>query len=553
MLLSLSIKNYLLIDHIDLSFKEGFSVITGETGSGKSIILGAISLLLGKRADSVIMPDKNSKCIIEACFDISKQDIKSLFNDLDIDFDNITLIRREILSNGKSRAFVNDTPVNLSDIKLISEKLIDLHSQHENIALSAPNYRLQIIDTIAGTTNLYAEYRETYNTWNNTKQELKNSLTKLEKAKRDVDYYKFQVDQITSAKLEDNNELEYLEVQSSLLENAEEIKESMYSSLNILDGNENSVENSLREIKSFFTKIIKSYKPAEDIVNRIESLIIEIRDINNLISDEAEKAESNPELLQKINSRIDLINNLLLKHNAKNIEELKNKCSEYYNHIQNTEDIENKIEILTKTEQIQYEKANKLAAELSKTREKSFGKIEKHIQELLKELGIEHGIFTIKNNHLQDISIYGLDDIDFLFSANKSIDPQILEKVASGGEFSRLMLAIKSVIADASNIPTIIFDEIDTGVSGEIASKMGKIMKKLSEKFQVISITHLPQVAAFGNTHYKVYKDSSQNRSITNIKVLSGDEKITEIASMISGESLSPQAIENAKILIKNN
>lgn len=553
MLLSLSIKNYLLIDSIDLKFNSGLSIITGETGAGKSIILDAISLLLGKRADSFVMPDKESKSIVEASFDISKLNLKAFFDNLELDFDNLSIIRREILPNGKSRAFVNESQVNLSVLKTVTEKFIDLHSQHENLALSNIDYRLKIIDSVSGISDKYILYSQLYQSLSETKQLLKDACLELEKTRRDIDYYKFQADQIELAKLDDNGELELLESQSSLLENAEEIKENILYSINILDGNDTSIDYLLKEVKLSFGKILRTYKPAEEIISRLESLIIETRDIANALAKDVDKAESNPELLQKINSRIDLINTLLLKHSARNIEELKLKHSEYNKYIQNTEDIENKILNLKKLEETQYNDAFELAKELSRIRSDSFQKIEDHISSILKELGIQYGVFKINNEISTNISSVGIDNINFLFSANKSVEPQILEKVASGGEFSRLMLALKSLIAGASGVSTIIFDEIDTGVSGEIASKMGKIMKKLSEQFQVIAITHLPQVAALGNNHYKVYKDVYDNKSVTKIKELSKEDRVIEIASMISGETLTPQAVENAKILLENN
>jgi DNA repair protein RecN (Recombination protein N) len=552
MLKSLSIKNYLLIDSIELTFNAGFSVITGETGAGKSIILGAISLLLGKRADTDVMVDKTAKCIVEATFSIKDTNISKLFSENDLDFELNTVIRREILPEGKSRAFINDTPVNLNILKIISEKLLDLHSQHENLALGLISYRTQIIDIAAGTTEDLKLYQSVFNEFTAISAELESLKKKLLAVLKETDYYKFQAEQIEAAQLGDDNELDYLEEQSSLLENATEIKAALGNALKVLDADELSAESFMREAKSLISKLSSKYKPGVAIAERLDSLIIELRDISEQINIDAEKAETNPLLLEKINNRIDLINKLLLKHQVANIAELKQKLSEYNSYLSNADELEEKIKMLTIRQQNSLEKTKKLATALSNKRQKSFPSIEKEITEILKELGISHAVFVIKNDISEEPAIQGFDNINFLFSANKSIAPQQLEKIASGGEFSRLMLTLKSVIAKAADIPTIIFDEIDTGVSGEIASKMGKIMNTLSTYFQVLSITHLPQVAAMGTTHYKVYKHSDDRRSYTNIKVLNDEERLNEIASMISGEKLSVQAIENAKILLQN-
>ncbi len=552
MLKSLSIKNYLLIDSIELTFNSGFSVITGETGAGKSIILGAISLLLGKRADTDVMVDKTAKCIVEATFGITDTNISKLFSENDLDFELNTVIRREILPEGKSRAFINDTPVNLNVLKIISEKLLDLHSQHENLALGLISYRTQIIDIAAGTTEDLKSYQSVFNEFTAISAELESLKKKLIAVLKESDYYKFQAEQIETAQLGDENELDYLEEQSSLLENATEIKAALGNALKVLDADELSAESFMREAKSLISKLSSKYKQGVAIAERLDSLIIELRDISEQINIDAEKAETNPLLLEKINNRIDLINKLLLKHQVANIAELKQKLSEYNSYLSNADELEEEIKLLTIRQHNSLEKTNKLATALSNKRQKSFPSIEKEITEILKELGISHAVFVIKNDISDEPAIQGFDNINFLFSANKSIAPQQLEKIASGGEFSRLMLTLKSVIAKAAEIPTIIFDEIDTGVSGEIASKMGKIMNTLSTDFQVLSITHLPQVAAMGRTHYKVYKHSDDKRSYTNIKVLNAEERLNEIASMISGEKLSVQAIENAKILLQN-
>jgi DNA repair protein RecN (Recombination protein N) len=552
MLKALSIKNYLLIDSIELNFNSGFSVITGETGAGKSIILGAISLLLGKRAESDVLVDKTTKCIVEASFSLDTQSLKPLFVENDVDFELNTLIRREISPEGKSRAFINDTPVNLAVLRTISEKLLDLHSQHENLALGLMSYRTQIIDIAAHTTGDVKIYQTNFQEYQKLCTELDAEKKQLAAAIKDKDYYKFQADQIETAQLGDENELEYLEEQSSLLENATEIKSNLAVALKSLESDELSAEILIREAKSVIAKISSKYKQGEQLTTRLDSVVIELRDICDQLNKDAEKAETNPLLLDKINSRIDLINKLLQKHLSSNIAELKEKYKEYCSFLSNVEEIDERISVLTKQITNKLSELTRIATEISNKRTKSFASFEDQITNTLKELGISHAVFTVKNEKSHELGLQGFDNISFLFSANKAITPQPLEKIASGGEFSRLMLTLKSVIAPAAGVSTIIFDEIDTGVSGEIASKMGKIMNLLSSIFQVISITHLPQVAAMGQTHYKVYKNTDEKRSYTNIKALSTEERLTEIASMISGEKLSSQAIENAKILLKN-
>ncbi len=552
MLKQLFIKNYLLIDEIKLDFDAGFSVITGETGAGKSIVLGAISLLLGKRADTDVLLNKSEKCIVEGNFDLSNHSLKNIFDIADLDYDKNTIIRREILPGGKSRAFVNDTPVNLGILKTISEKITNLHSQHENLALSVAEYRMQIIDTTAGTTEKLLEYQESFEELQNNIKKLEEAKQEFAKAKQEIDYYQFQTDQLENANLDDENELNELESQSLMLENAEEIKSVLTNSMNLIDNNEFSIDALLSELKNSISKISGSYNNAKEIAERIDAIIIELRDINEQIGDDAEKAEINPSLLNNVNQRIDLLNSLLTKHNVMDIADLKQKLTEYRQFINSTEEIEQKIINLETnvkhTTAICLEKAQNL----SKLRIAIFEKTEKFIEVQLKQLGMPHAIFKVHNAISDTFSANGIDNINFLFSANKSVKPQTLDKVASGGEFSRLMLTLKSLLIKASGVSCIIFDEIDTGVSGEIASKMGKIMQNIANDAQVISITHLPQVAALGKNHFKVYKQVIKDKTSTRIVKLTSEDRVNEIASMISGEKMTVQAIENAKILLEN-
>ena len=551
MLTSLYIKNYILIDEIKIDFNKGLSVITGETGAGKSIIIDALSLLFGKRADTSVIRKNQDKCIIEAIFDIQNLKLENLFSENEIDYLPECTLRREISSNGKSRIFINDCVTNLSALRTISENIFFLHSQNENLSLANPIYRLNIVDTIANNQSLLECYQNNFHKLEEIRTSLRNAKSELEKLSKESDYNQFQAEQLVAAKLDSDSELESLENQQLLLENAEEIKNNLLQIHNFIENDEVSINIFIKDIKNSLQKISKIYKPANEYLERIEYIKTEFQDINQTITQENEKIENNPQVLEEINQRIDLINSLLLKHHVKDIIELKQKRDEYLSLIKNTEEIENKISDLEKAEKKQFLETLSIAKKLSENRKNIFPKIEKYIVDTISELGINYGIFKVEDIISETLTESGIDNINFLFSANKSIEPELLDKVASGGEFSRLMLTINSLIANSIGFATIIFDEIDTGVSGEIANKMGKIMKKISQNTQVISITHLPQVAAIGDFHYKVFKYTDEYKTISGIKQINEDERITEIASMISGEKLTPQAIENARILLE--
>lgn len=550
MLQNIYIKNFVIIDEINIKFYKGFSVITGETGAGKSIILDALSLLFGKRADSSIIQKDKTQCVIEASFDISNLKLENLFKTNELVYENIVVLRREFNINGKSRAFINDELVTLNILKNIAEFMFYLHSQNENSNITDSNFRLNIIDIIANSQKKYSDYKNLFFQLEECKNTIKFLSTKLEKLNKESEFNKFQAEQLKNAKLNSDNEIEDLEENIKILENAEEIKNNLQQSALIIDNDEFAILKSIKELKILLSKIAKNYKSANNFLERIENINNEFKDINNWILNDYEKIEDNPELLQTSNSRIDFLNSLLLKHQVKNIIELKKKFVEYESLVQNSEDLDIKIKELQEKEEKLLSETKKIAEELSKLREKSFQTIEKQIIATIKELGIEYGIFKIENIKSSDLTNSGYDNINFLFSANKSVEAQLLEKVASGGEFSRLMLAINALLSDFTEMPTIIFDEIDTGVSGEIASKMGKMMKKIAEKTQVISITHLPQVAAIGDTHYKVFKITDSEKTISEISEIKNEDRIKEIAGMISGERLTNQAIENAKTLL---
>lgn len=549
MIRNLSVRNYILIEKLDIEFNSGFSVITGETGSGKSMVIGAISLLLGKRADTDVLLFKDKKCVIEATFDIKNLGLKDLFAEYEVDYSDETIVRREILPEGKSRAFVNDMPVNLTVLKALTDNFLDLHSQHENLSLTTLPYRLRIVDSAAGTLSLFEEYKQKYSEYQSVAQILKSKKDALAKAQKDLDYYRYQALEIENAKLNSDDEMEELEAQASMLENAEEIKSALYETSNLFEAGEYSAAALLKQMKTNLARISKTYKPAQELEQRLESSIIELSDINDTISRQLTQVEVNPQQLQITNERIDLLMGLMTKHRVANIAELKQKYEEYKGYVDNSGNLEDEIAHLEKKYSIKAKEVKAAAENLSKKRSASFKKTQEYVNSMLRDLGMPHGVFEI-GNEITEVSPNGIDNISFLFSANKAVAVQPIEKVASGGELSRLMLALKSLMAGSMNIPTILFDEIDTGVSGEIAARMGKIMQRIAENVQVLSITHLPQVAAMGSEHFKVYKHTDDQRTISSIKKLSTDERVTEIASMMSGEKLTPEALENAKVLL---
>lgn len=549
MIKNLSVRNYILIEKLDIDFNSGFSVITGETGSGKSMIIGAISLLLGKRADTDVLLFKDKKCVIEATFDIKNLGLKDLFAENEVDYSDETIVRREIMPEGKSRAFVNDMPVTLSVLKALTDNFLDLHSQHENLSLTTLPYRLRIVDSAAGTLSLFDEYKQKYAEYLSLENLLTKKKSELSKILRDIDYYRFQAQEIENAKLVADDEMDELEARASMLENAEEIKSALYETSNLFDASEYSASMLLKQMRSNLAKIAKTFKPADELENRVESALVELSDINDTIGKLLSQVEVNPQQLQLTNERIDLLMSLLAKHRATDIAELKQKYEEYRGYVDNSGNLEDEIADLEKQHSAKAKEVKAAAENLSKKRSASFKKTQEYINSMLHDLGMPHGVFEI-GNEITEISANGIDNISFLFSANKAVAVEPIEKVASGGELSRLMLALKSLMAGSMNIPTIFFDEIDTGVSGEIAARMGKIMQRIAENVQVLSITHLPQVAAMGSEHFKVYKHTDEQRTISSVKKLSADERITEIASMMSGEKLTPEALENAKVLL---
>lgn len=551
MLKSLYISNYALIDELSITFEPGFTIISGETGAGKSIILGALSLILGSRADIVSLRDPEKKCIAEGVFDVSKYDLSEYFSDNDIDFDKNTIIRREINSKGKSRAFINDTPVNLQILKELSLKLIDIHSQHNNLELSDNRFQLKVIDAFASNREILNNYKEKFLKFQSIQKAYNELLSKSQQEKADADYIQFRFDELEKAGLKED-EQETLEQEQKELEHAEEIKSALTKSYEILRNESYGISTRLRESVTIMQKAKKFYSRASEFYDRLNSVEIELNDLGLEIESSNEDIDINPERLQYVNKRLDYIYSLQQKYSTDSIRSLliiKEELQQKLNSINSYDDlIKEQKELLY----IHKKEVLLLAETLSKSRIKVFKPIQVNISDQLKNLGMPVAQFVISHEKEEKPTIDGIDRILFLFSANKNMPAHEISKVASGGEISRLMLSIKALIANSIDLPTIVFDEIDTGVSGEIADKMGKIMSNISKNLQVIDITHLPQVAAKADNQYLVYKEHGKSSTRTGIKLLNSQERINEIAKMLSGENISTAAIENAKALLEN-
>ncbi len=549
MLSRLSIKNYALIDNLDINFSPDLNILTGETGAGKSIILGAISLILGQRAESKYFFNQQKKCIIEGVFLIKNYQLNPLFENEDIDYDDETTLRREISLDGKSRAFINDTPVNLNTLKTIGEQLIDIHSQHATIEINNPIFQLMLVDASAGHPEELATFKKNFKTLKIYQSKLREINERNEKLKADADYFQFQFNELEQAKLE-ADELEILEEEIATLTHAEEIKKGLLNAIYLLTEQENSVLNQLNLTVNNLQNLEKYNSSISKLTERLKSSLIEIKDISDDLSLIESQTNINQEKLIALNERLNLIYHLLNKHRVSNIQDLiaiEEKLSEQLNSILHNDE---ETELLSKQIHQLHEELKAQAENISANRKKIIPKIESYIENMLSNVGMPETTFKIEVEEKPDFDQYGKDAIKFLFSANKGHQIKDLSKIASGGELSRLMLVIKSLIAKERALPAIIFDEIDTGISGEVANKVGTVMQNLAQNMQVIAITHLPQIAAKGKTHYFVFKDEQNNLTNTKIKKLNEQERITEIAKMISGENPSKFAFENAKELL---
>ena len=554
MLNQVHIRNYVLIDRLDIQFREGFSVMTGETGAGKSIILGALNLLLGGRADSRTIRQGADKCTIEGTFAIAGYGLEQFFSDNGLDYDpNETIMRRELTASGKSRAFINDTPVTLTQLRDLGCHLIDIHSQHQNLALGTQPFQLDVVDTIAANSKVKTEYVQSFAKWSELKTRLARLKAEFDSDNTDREYLEFQLEGLESARLV-SGEQEELEQEADILSHAEEIKQELFTAAQILSGDESGCITKLRSALQYFRCAQKKYPQAQELADRLDSCLIELKDIAETADNAQEEINYDPARLEQVNERLDLIYSLLKKHKKESIAQLLELAGNIRTRLDRSSSYEFEIEQLTiQTESARVEMEKK-ASGLTQTRKKASDTIIRDIKELLAPLGIPNVKFSIE---IQPSTVYdrnGHDDIRFMFSANRSVPMQEISQVASGGEIARVMLCIKSLMAGARALPTIIFDEIDTGVSGAVAERMAMLMKQMSDgNRQVLAITHLPQIAALGQTHYKVFKTDDQDATHTRIAVLDGDDRIREIAGMMSGSTLTQAALDNAKALIDNN
>ncbi len=553
MLRKLIIKNFAIIDELELELHSGFNIMTGETGAGKSIILGALGLLLGQRFDSKSLKNNQKKCIIEGHFKLNGFSLQSFFKEADLDYDEHCIIRREISVDGKSRGFINDTPVNIQMLKSLGEQLVDIHSQHETLALNTSSYQLHVIDSVANHKDLLLKYQLGFTRYQQILKEINSLELAYEQAIKEQDYIKFQFDELIQVGLV-SEEQAALENEQSLLSHAEEIQQKLSFIDGILQSDDHSLIDQLKIITQHLQSLEKINPNIEKISERIKSLLIEVKDITSEIEDIASNTHINPERLQIIQERLDLIFRLQHKHRVDSVLELINIQDELDHKLQTFDHQDEEIQKLKVESEGLENELRVMAKTISANRQKSFGVVIKDISANLKELGIPNANLEIEHSTNEAILTKdGIDELKILFSANKGQKAESISKVASGGELSRVMLCIKSLLAKKEKLPTIIFDEIDTGVSGEVALKMGAIMRSLSENIQVISITHLPQIAGLGAHHYYVYKDHSAAETATKIKELDPNERIVEIAKMLSGDNPSAGALENAKELLKLN
>ena len=553
MLQSLYIQNYALIDTLDICFDTGFSVITGETGAGKSIILGAIGLLLGQRADSKAIKNGANRCIVEARFNISEYRMEAFFEENDLEYDkDECILRRELLASGKSRAFINDVPASLTQMKELGEKLIDVHSQHQNLLLNKEGFQLGVIDLVAQNEKVLLDYKKLYSSYKECCRKLEETIEEAKKNKADEDYVRFQLEQLEEARLYEG-EQEELEQEAELLSHAEEIKAGLYKVNETFSSEEQGILPILKEALNTLRGLNSIYPATEELSDRLENSYIELKDIELEIDRHNENIEFNPERLEIVNERLNLIYSLQQKHRVKTVNELLEIREAYQTRLNAITSSEDLIAELTEKKEKLSRQVIKLAAELTKQSKSAAKEIEKQMQSRLIPLGMPNIQFKVELTPDKEPDANGMDKVAFLFSANKNSALQNVATVASGGEIARVMLSIKALIAGTMNLPTIIFDEIDTGVSGEIAEKMACIMQEMGQNGrQVISITHLPQIASLGSAHYKVYKKDNETETTSHIRKLTEEERVEEIAHMLSGSTLTEAAINNAKALLKH-
>ena len=550
MLRSLYIQNYALIEKLDIDFGSGFSVITGETGAGKSIILGAIGLLLGQRADVKSIRQGAAKCVIEARFEIAGYGMRPFFEENELEYEDECILRREVYASGKSRAFINDTPASLVQMKELGEQLIDVHSQHQNLLLNKEGFQLNVLDILAHDEEELNNYQSLHREWKQVQQDLEDLIVLAEQNKADEDYIRFQLEQLEDAQLA-AGEQEELEQEADTLSHAEEIKAGLFRAGQVMNSDEGGLLSALKECLNTMLGLQKVYPSAGELAERLESSYIELKDISQEVSGKEEEIEFNPVRLEEVNDRLNLIYTLQQKHRVTTVDELLALADDYAAKLANITSSDEQIEELKVRSEALYGKVKKQAAVLTKLRTAAAREVEKQMAARLIPLGMPNVRFRVEIGARKEPGVHGADTVNFLFSANKNGALQSISSVASGGEIARVMLSVKAMIAGAVKLPTIVFDEIDTGVSGEIADRMADIMQEMGDSDrQVISITHLPQIAARGRAHYKVYKQDNETETNSHIRRLADEERIEEIAHMLSGATLTDAALNNAKALL---
>ena len=553
MLQSIHIQNYALIEKLDIDFHAGFSVITGETGAGKSIILGAIGLLLGQRADLKAIKDGATKCVVEARFDIARYQLESFFTENDLEYDSgECILRRELYASGKSRAFINDSPASLVQMKELGEKLVDVHSQHQNLLLNREDFQMNVLDILAKDEKELSVYQSLYADYRQVSFELENSIAQAEKNRQDEDYIRFQVEQLEDANLKPN-EQEQLEEEAETLSHSEDIKGGLYKVDMLIASGDTNLLSGMKECMQTLQGVSRVYAPAQEWMERLDSCLVELKDLSHEVSYAAERVEFNPSRLEEVNERLNLLYSLQQKHHVSSIEELMAIEENFRSQLDEIISSDDCILELTERKKALYEKVVSQASVLSKLRQKAAEEIENQMQTYLVPLGMPNVRFVVELTLRNEPNSKGMDNVTFLFSANKNGSLQQVASIASGGEIARVMLSLKAMIAGAVKLPTIIFDEIDTGVSGSIAEKMALIMHEMGQADrQVISITHLPQIAARGAVHYKVYKEDTETGTNSYLLRLNEEERINEIANMLSGSTLTEAALNNARALLNN-
>lgn len=551
MLRSLYIQNYALIEKLDIRFDSGFSVITGETGAGKSIILGAIGLLLGQRADVKSIRKGVTKCVIEAHFDVSAYGMKPFFEANELEYEDECILRRELYASGKSRAFINDTPASLAQMKELGELLIDVHSQHQNLLLNKEGFQLNVLDLLAHDEAELAAYQKLYNDWRQARQDLEELVARAEQSRADEDYIRFQLEQLEEANLTDG-EQEELEQEAEMLTHAEDIKAGLYRAGQALNADEGSVLEALKDCQNTMMGLRSVFAPAGELADRLDSVYIELKDISQEVADKEEEVEFNPARLDEVNARLNLIYSLQQKHRVDTVKALLSLQENYALQLSAITSSDEDIARLEARVKELFTQVTAQAQVLTEARTRAAREVERQMAARLVPLGMPNVRFQVEIGTRKEPGVHGADTVNFLFSANKNGVLQSISQVASGGEIARVMLSVKAMIAGAVKLPTIVFDEIDTGVSGEIADRMADIMQEMGDNDrQVISITHLPQIAARGRAHYKVYKEDNEVETNSHIRRLTDDERVEELAHMLSGATLTEAALNNARALLK--